>query len=169
MREASDQYGPLVRIDPNDILCTDPDTLRRICGVRSTYTKGDFYETRRVIPGHDNIVTQRDETKRKALRAKLIAAYSGRETSSNAGLEVDIDDQVHQLITLIDTKYTSKPGGPLRPLDLCDKAQFFTFDVISAMSFGKAFSYLTEDKDLYQFLEINASAVPVMNFLLAVP
>ena len=169
MREASDHYGPLVRIGPNDLLCTDPDTLRRICGARSTYTKGDFYETGRIIPGHDNIVTQRDEAKHKALRAKLSAAYSGRETGGNAGLEADIDHQVQQLITLIDAKYISKPGGPLRPFDLCDKAQFFTLDVISAMSFGEAFGFLTEDKDLYQFLEINASAVPVMNFLLAVP
>jgi hypothetical protein len=39
--------------------------------VRSPYIKGDFYETGRIIPGYDNVVSQRDEAKHKALRAKM--------------------------------------------------------------------------------------------------
>jgi hypothetical protein len=41
---------------------------------RSLYTKGDFYETGRIIPGYDNIVTQRDDVKHKALRAQMTNA-----------------------------------------------------------------------------------------------
>ncbi|KAM7216605.1 Cytochrome P450 [Rhypophila decipiens] len=169
MRSLSEEYGPLVRIGPNDLLCTDPETLRRICAARSPYTKGEFYETGRVIPGHDNIVTLRDETKHKALRAKLSAAYAGRESGrGNAGLEGDINSQVKQLIRLIEEKYLSE-DGELRPMELTSKTMFFTLDVISEMSFGEAFGFLKQDKDLYQFIEINDSAMPVMNFLLAVP
>lgn len=60
-----------MRIGPNDLLCTDPGTLRRMSAVRSPYIKGDFYETGRINPGHDNVVSQRDEAKHKALRAKM--------------------------------------------------------------------------------------------------
>jgi len=74
MREASDKYGPLVRISSNVLLCTDPEAIRRMSAVRSTYTKGVFYETGRIIPGHDNVVSQRDEVKHKALRAKMSGA-----------------------------------------------------------------------------------------------
>lgn len=172
MRSAAEQYGPLVRIGPNDLLCTDPETLRRICGVRSTYTKGDFYETGRIIPGHDNIVTIRDENAHKTLRAKLSAAYSGRESGASntvAALENDINRQVKRFINLIETEYISEPGGPLRPFEFSSRSYFLTLDVISDMSFSESFGFLKEDKDLYQFLEINDSAVPVMNFLLAVP
>jgi hypothetical protein len=42
--------------------------------VRSLYTKGEFYETGRIIPGYDNVVSQRDEVKHKALRAKMAGA-----------------------------------------------------------------------------------------------
>lgn len=60
-----------MRIGPNDLLCTDPNALRRMSAVRSPYTKGDFYETGRIIPGYDNVVSQRDEAKHKALRTKM--------------------------------------------------------------------------------------------------
>ena len=71
-------------------------------------------------------------------------------------------------MSLIDHKYISEPGS-LRPMDLAAKAQFFTLDVISDVSFGAPFGFLAEDKDLFQYNEINASAVPVMNMLQAMP
>jgi len=66
--------GPLVRIGPNDLLCTDPAALRHISSVRSAYIKGGYYETGRIIPGHDNVISERDEDKHKALRAKMSGA-----------------------------------------------------------------------------------------------
>lgn len=71
-------------------------------------------------------------------------------------------------MSLIETQYVSEPGS-LRPMDLAAKIQFFTLDVISDVSFGAPFGFLTEDKDLFQYNEINASAVPVMNMLQAMP
>jgi len=70
--------GPIVRIGPNDLLCSDPDVLRRMSAVRSQYVKGIFYETGRIIPGYDNVVSERDEFRHKALRAKLAPAVSSR-------------------------------------------------------------------------------------------
>ena len=73
-----------------------------------------------------------------------------------------------QLLALIDHKYLSETGT-LRPLDLAQKSQFFALDVISDLSFGKPFGFLTDDEDLYQYIAINDSAVPVMNMLQAMP
>lgn len=63
--------GPLVRIGPNELLCTDPDVLRHMSTVRSTYTKGAFYSSGRIVPGVDNVVSMRDEVRYKAMRAKM--------------------------------------------------------------------------------------------------
>ncbi len=41
--------------------------------------------------------------------------------------------------------------------------------MIGDISFGKAFGFLAEDRDLYRYLEINNAAVPVMNLLQTVP
>jgi hypothetical protein len=83
-------------------------------------------------------------------------------------LERAIDRQTLKLIGLIETKYLSDPGS-LRPFDVSTKAQFFALDVISDLSFGSAFGFLSEDRDLYQYIEINDSAVPLMSMIQAVP
>jgi hypothetical protein len=44
--------------------------------VRSTYTKGDFYSSGRIIPKVDNVVSERDEVKHKAMRAKMAPGVS---------------------------------------------------------------------------------------------
>jgi hypothetical protein len=71
-------------------------------------------------------------------------------------------------MALIDHKYVSEPAT-LRPMDLAAKIEFFTLDVISDVSFGAPFGFLSEDNDLFRYNEINASAVPVMNMLQAMP
>lgn len=68
--------GPLVRIGPNDLLASDPDVLRKMSAVRSPYRKGTFYETGRIIPGENNVVSLRDDDLHKTLRAKLSPAVS---------------------------------------------------------------------------------------------
>lgn len=42
--------------------------------VRSMYTKGDFYDSGRIIPGVDNVVSMRDENEHKAMRGRMWAA-----------------------------------------------------------------------------------------------
>ncbi|KAK0625531.1 hypothetical protein B0T17DRAFT_617611 [Bombardia bombarda] len=114
---------------------------------RSPYVKGHFYDTGRIIPGYDNVVSQRDEIKQKALRTKMSGAYQGRE-SGNMSLDAAVDRQLLQLIALVEDKYISD-HGTLRPWDY--------------------FGFLAQDKDLHDFIKINDSAVPVMNMLQAVP
>lgn len=43
---------------------------------RSPYTKGLFYETGRIIPGEETVVSLRDEHEHKILRAKMGTAVS---------------------------------------------------------------------------------------------
>lgn len=44
--------------------------------VRSPYTKGVFYETGRVTPGEDTVVSLRNDEEHRALRAKMGTAVS---------------------------------------------------------------------------------------------
>ncbi len=147
--------------------------------MRSGYTKGLFYESGRIIPGTDNVVSTRDPAKHRALRAKMGGAYlergnllaapnfdgtAGGETSFERG----VDRQLAKLVSLIDEKYVSGPGEH-KALELSTRAMFFTLDVISDVSFGSPFGFLAEDRDLYQFIEIHDAAVPVMNVLQALP
>jgi len=161
--QVAEQYGPLVRIGPNVLLCTDPSQLQRMSNVTQSYQKGDFYRTARIVPGCDNVVSERDEARHRSLRASLQKAYAGTE-----GIEKIIDQQLNSLVDLIKTKYISS-SDCLRPLEFSTKAQYFALDVISSISFGSPFGFLTQDKDLFGFVDIADAATRVISLLQAFP
>ncbi|KAH7207945.1 cytochrome P450 [Fusarium oxysporum] len=153
LKNAADQFDPVV--------------LRNMSAVRSTYTKGDFYSSGRIVPGVDNVVSERDEAKHKFMRAKMAPGYSYKE-NEGFGFEAGIDRQLLNFISLIDRKYLSTTSES-RLLDLAEKTHFFALDVIGDVSFGEPFGYLTKDEDRFQYNEINASSLPVMNVVSVYP
>ncbi|KAJ3514671.1 hypothetical protein NM208_g15042 [Fusarium decemcellulare] len=167
LKDAADQFGPLVRIGPNELLSTDPTVIRNMSAVRSAYTKGDFYASGRIVPNVDNVVSERDEVKHKAMRAKMAPGYSGKE-NEGFGFEAGIDRQLLSFIALIDRKYLSS-ASETQPVDLAEKTQFFALDAIGDVSFGEPFGYLTQDEDLYRYNEINVSSLSAMNVVSVYP
>ncbi|GJC90314.1 cytochrome P450 monooxygenase lolP1 [Colletotrichum liriopes] len=87
--------------------------------VRSPYTKGDFYDSGRITPGVDNVVSMRDEHEHKAMRARMAPAYAAKE-NEGFGFEIGIDRQLMNFIRLIDQHYVSTDSD-FRPLDLAEK------------------------------------------------
>lgn len=82
--------------------------------------------------------------------------YSGK---ANECLEESIDQQISKFIALIEEEYISE-GSSGRPLDMALTALYFTMDMITDVSFGKAFGFLTTNSDVYNLIEANSAAVP---------
>jgi hypothetical protein len=76
-------------------------------------------------------------------------------------MESSIDSQIAQFVHLIETKYISTANN-YRPIDFGEKASFFTLDVISELAFGQAFGYLESDADVYDYLKITKTYIPIM-------
>ncbi|GAW21142.1 hypothetical protein ANO14919_106590 [Xylariales sp. No.14919] len=167
LHHAAEIYGPLVRIGPNELLSTDPDVLRMMSAVRSPYTKGVFYETGRITPEEDTVVSLRDDAEHRALRAKMGTAFGGKK-NEGFGFGAGIDRQILALVNLIDAKYIST-ATEYRPVQFFQKVSFFALDVIGDISFGGAFGYLSQDTDLYQYHQINDESLPVMNIMATMP
>ncbi|KAJ0382975.1 hypothetical protein COL922a_011429 [Colletotrichum nupharicola] len=167
LNDVARKYGPLARIGPNELLCTDPDSLLKMSAVRSPYTKGDFYDSGRITPGVDNVVSMRDEEEHKAMRARMAPAYAAKE-NEGFGFESGIDRQLMNFVQLIDQHYVST-DAEFRPLDLAEKTQYFALDAIGDISFGGAFGFLVEDRDLFRYIEINESSLPIMNVVSVLP
>jgi hypothetical protein len=83
-------------------------------------------------------------------------------------MEGSIDLQITSLIHLIETKYLSTSDS-YRPMDFGEKASFFTLDVISELAFGQAFGYLEKDSDVYDYLKITKTYIPIMMVVANVP
>ncbi len=155
--EVCDQHGPLVRIGPHWLITSDPDHLRKMNSPRSPYTRSDWYNAMRMSPGQDNVLSTRSDARHNELRAKMINGYSGKEVGT---LEADIDECVHDLLNLIDTKYLSSSKSGIKPMDVARKFQFFTSDVISKLAFNAKFGDLNSDNDNFGYIHEVETLLP---------
>ena len=76
-------------------------------------------------------------------------------------MEHTIESQVTKLIELIKSKYVSTSDS-YRPVDLAQKLQYFTLDVISDLAFGKSLGYLQQDADPYDYVEAMDAYITVL-------
>jgi hypothetical protein len=83
-------------------------------------------------------------------------------------MEGSVDMEVAKLVHLLETKYISTPQE-YRPVDFGEKASFFTLDVISELAFGEAFGYLDQDVDVFDYLAITKTFLPIMVTLGDIP
>jgi len=83
-------------------------------------------------------------------------------------MEHTIETQVANLLKLIESKYIST-NTDYRPVDLAQKLQYFTLDVISDPAFGKPLDYLRHDADPYDYIEAMDASMPLLASLGNVP
>lgn len=163
--DLTDKYGPLVRVGPKTLICSDPDVLRRISAPRSPYVRAEWYYAMRLNPGEDNIFSTLDETRHEELRRKMAVGYSGKE---NTSLEQDVDSSLLELIHLIERKYIST-GGAIKPMDFARKVAFLTIDIMSKVAFDGKFHDLRDDKDNFGYIEELEALFPNVTWTATVP
>lgn len=78
----------------------------------------------------------------------------------NRDLGVKIDAEIASLVHLIERKYIST-STEVHLIDLAQTAQYWALDVITSITLGKSFGYLTEDKDMYDFIKIIKGELPL--------
>lgn len=72
------------------------------------------------------------------------------------------------LVHLIQRKYLTV-GSKVKPMDFAEIAQFLTLDVITFLSLGEPFGFISEDTDKYGYVKAIEDNFPVMNIFSAVP
>lgn len=186
----------MARIGPNQLITDDPDIVRRMSSARSAYGRADWYGSLRLDVEHDHILSILDTQVRRSislygfpvlklvsvypphksklitspqkhdkLKAKLAGGYAGKE---NPHLESEIDDIVTALVSFIETKYIST-SADLKPMDLAQKIQFFTLDVITKVAYGKEFGYISRDEDVHGYIKTLDELIPTLTTFAAMP
>ncbi|KAI4592647.1 hypothetical protein KJ359_010549 [Pestalotiopsis sp. 9143b] len=149
-RDLCNQYGPLVRVGPNELTTDDPEVLRNMASVRSDYGRDTWYKGGRANPHHDNVFTLLDQTVHRERKAKIVGGFAGREAPL---IETGVDEQVLALIRVIRDNYIWSRGRDQgKVLDLSPLTSYFTMDAISKVAFGQEFGFLAANDDLYGFL-----------------
>lgn len=147
------------------LVTDDEDFIRKMNAVRSEYSKSEWYKALKMDGTHDNILSETDHAGHINLRNKFANGYAG---TNNPNFESDMNAVIWEVINLIDRKYVSS-GANLKPMDFSAVMQYFTLDVVTSLSLGKAFGYVAEDRDIYDYVQTMWENMPVMTFMLAYP
>ncbi|KAK0736190.1 cytochrome P450 86A1 [Apiosordaria backusii] len=163
----SKKYGPIYRIAPNWVITSDPAAIRQVWSARGPWYRGEWYDMFRFDQPVRTILSERDNHKHAALKAKLLPGYSGKDVDN---IHEVVDRRVEDFVRLIERKYlTDDESEVYKPMDLAEKAQFMTQDVISELAIGRCFECLNNDRDTYgQMTEVTGS-LPLIVTLAIVP
>ncbi|KAK1755519.1 cytochrome P450 family protein [Echria macrotheca] len=142
--DVCEKYGPLARVGPNWVVCSDPSEIRRTWGVRSGFRRADWYKGYRFDPNSDSILTAVDNEHHHRLKTNLLPGYLGR---NQPGQEKIVDTHIANFIALIDRSYLSLSQQQVKKMDMGRVFQFLTQDITSAVEFGEAFGYLEANCD----------------------
>ncbi|KAI1319728.1 cytochrome P450 family protein [Xylariaceae sp. FL0255] len=150
LEDISEKHGPLVRIGPTWLVCSDASEIRRIWGIRSGYHRGSWYSSIRLSPEEENIFTLLGNKEHHRLRARLLPGYALKGIEDH---EKRVDEQIEKLIRLIERK----------------TMQFLTQDVITAVGFGKPVGYLDVDEDMFGVIEASETILLPAHIVTVLP
>ena len=144
------QYGPWVRIAPNEISTCDSEAIVPIYGVNSTYVKTEFYTYQ--LRGVPELFTMSDRKQHARRRRELAHLFS---MSTITEYEPVIAKQVKTCMDFI-----ASEGRKDQVSNLYDWWHYLSMDIICELSFGLTFNMLQDGasneyiKDLYGSLQI---------------
>ncbi|KAF2179608.1 cytochrome P450 [Zopfia rhizophila CBS 207.26] len=146
------EYGrcsPVVRIAPQSILVSDPDTTRIVLAVGSEFKRGPWFDSLRLDPATTNVVSERDPKKHQQLRAILSSGLSGKDVLD---MEPTVDEHIGEYLRMLDEKSASANGNAIK-LDLSQSIPHLTLDIITHLCLGESFQCIENENDRYGFLD----------------
>lgn len=157
----SDKYGPIFRIAPNFVVCSDPAEMRKLWAARSQFDRATWYKGFRLDPPNDTLISMCGGDDRVAYRAKFAPGYSGRGV---VGIHEAVDAGIVRFSRLIEEKYIST-DAEYRPCDLARKIQYMTLDISGKIAFGETLGFLDGDSDQWHYIEQSEASLPVMQVI----
>ncbi|KAL4866245.1 hypothetical protein BDV12DRAFT_173125 [Aspergillus spectabilis] len=161
--EVSKEYGPIARVAPRVLITSSPEVWMHVNN-KPRYKRSDwYYNATRIEYRRDNVFSQTDNAKHEQRRKQMAPGYSGRE---NLNLEASVDERLQDFLSLIRSKYIST-DRTIVPMDLAQKVQYFTLDVISSVGLGKTFGMLQSDHDVDNYIQSSEEGLAIGNTALA--
>lgn len=154
------QYGPVVRIAPNELAFTDPqawkDIYTRKHGERNELPHDmAFYNA----TGHPNrSILNSSRVEHDAIRKLLGPGFSDRAMKAQ---EPVINGYVSLLMRRLREHGTNSDTGMAVPLDMRDWIAYFTFDMIGTLAFGNDFGCL-ENSSYHPWIKLIIGALKDM-------
>lgn len=152
-RDLHRKYGYLVRIAPNEVSCSDPESIKIIYGSKNVFQKTDYYDA--WAPPNNGYVGHfpaRDEKKHAERRRIVNSVYS---MSSVLESEKFIDSCT-QLFCESMEGFAKEESV----IDLSLWINMYTFDVLGELFYGKMFGFMHSHTDVGGYMKAIDSLLP---------
>ncbi|RPA85865.1 cytochrome P450 [Ascobolus immersus RN42] len=150
-KELHEKYGPVVRYTPHLLLISDHKYLPIVYHL--AVDKREGFQDMKISGLGDAVITAIDHKDHARLKKRVAGAYS---MTNIRRMEHIIDGHVISLLRHLNNRF-AKPGK------LCDFAkwiQYFAYDVVTDVAFGRAIGFMEAGKDLGGFVDYMRSSLP---------
>ncbi|KAH6980715.1 cytochrome P450 [Ilyonectria sp. MPI-CAGE-AT-0026] len=138
------QYGPVVRVSPNEISIVDKIGLTEVFGHGKGTRKTSWYDVW-MIPGHNNsFFHSTNPAEHSFLRKRVASAYT---MSTILSLEPEVQQIADAVWTKLD-KYAQEG----RPVNMSNWANYFAFDVVGKLALGSPIGFIEQEKDVMSII-----------------
>ncbi|KAJ5579664.1 cytochrome P450 oxidoreductase [Penicillium hispanicum] len=135
------KYGDYVRVGPTELSVRDPAAVKMIHSSQAKVSKGVWYT---ISEPRISLETDRNK-KSHALRRKVWD--QGFSAQALRSYEPRVSHYATQLVNAIDDRMG-------RPMNITQWLNYFSFDVMGDLSFGKGFNMLKEGKDQHFLIQL---------------
>ncbi|KAI9840563.1 MAG: hypothetical protein M1837_001543 [Sclerophora amabilis] len=138
------EHGDIVRLGPETLSFADPKVLKTIYGLNKGYTKSEFYPVQQAISRGKrlpSLFSTTDEGYHAALRRSVNSAFS---MSTLIQYEQFVDSTTEKFLDQTERCYAG--GG--RICDFAQWLQFYAFDVIGELTYGKRHGFVDRVEDV---------------------
>ncbi|KAJ5817645.1 Cytochrome P450 [Penicillium robsamsonii] len=137
------QYGDYVRLGPTELSITDPRAVKEIYSSSAKVTKGPWYT---VLEPRVSLQMVRN----KQVHAQRRKAWDqGFSTRALRDYEPRVSHYTEQLIQVIEREVGNQ-------INMAQWFNYYSFDVMGDLSFGKSFNMLIDGKDAYILKQLHA-------------
>ncbi|UPX16733.1 uncharacterized protein EKO05_0007120 [Ascochyta rabiei] len=148
------KHGPLIRLAPNEVSCSDPAAFASIYRFSNALDKSAFYEPYNTtgFSVHGDIFSCKSDKKHGQRRKIVSNIYS---MSNVAKSEQYIDSCSNLLVERLEQFATSG-----KACDLGEWLHWYTFDIIGELFYGRAFGFIDEGKDQNNWIKSLDKMIP---------
>ncbi|KAL8959441.1 MAG: hypothetical protein Q9183_005634, partial [Haloplaca sp. 2 TL-2023] len=139
--------GSIVRVAPNQYSFDDPEAAKVIFRTRNQLEKALFYHVF-TAPGEPPAAFATQDNQQHLERRRQVNEFY--TTKAINSLAYRIDHVTRIFLGKLAQKATLEADSPL---DICQSIRFYAYDALANLTFGQAFAYVENDRDVNGLIE----------------
>lgn len=147
-KDLHDRYGDIVRIGPNALSFRDPQAIRDIYGAGKNWDKSEVYSVNASVArgrSAHTLFSSTDPTWHRHVRRAMNNFFT---QTAVLAYEPFVERTIEVFVTEMDNRFVNKHGIEGN-IDFHTWMSYFTFDVISDLTYSKRHGFISRGEDVY--------------------